>query len=274
VARRLSILLLCYAWLSHVPAALGQHVTIAGSGTNLGTARLLADAFTARHPDTSVQVLRSIGTGGAIKGVMRRVVDVGLASRALRPAEQHPGLQATLYARTPLVFAVSLQESASEVSAAELARIYTGDLRLWPGGHAIRPILRPTHDSDTLIVASAIPRVGEAMAMARHRHLPVATTDQETADMLERVPGAVGTSTLALIRSEGRELKALRLDGVTPSPASLADATYPLYKSLYLLTRSPSPAARAFVDFVRGEEARRILEETGHLAVAPSHAAR
>lgn len=272
--RRLSLWLACWAWLACVPAAHAQHVTVAGSGTDLGTARIMADAFKARNPGTSVQVLRSIGTGGAVKGVLRRVVDVGLASRPLRANEKQPNLRATLYARTPLVFAVSRNAAASEISTAEMVRIYTGEMRLWPDGRAIRPILRPTHESDTLIVTSALPEIGEAMAVARGRHLPVATTDQETADMLERVPGAVGTSTLALIRSEKRDLKPLRLNGIAPSPDALKDDAYPLYKSLYLLTYQPSAAAQAFVNFVLSDEGRRILEETGHLPVTPSHAAR
>lgn len=81
-----------------------------------------------------------------------------------------------------------------------------------------------------------------------------------------RVPhGALGPSTLAQIVSEGRALKALRLDGVEPSAQSIADGSYPYYKSMVIVTtaRSP-PVARQFVEFVQSASGRKILERTGH----------
>jgi phosphate transport system substrate-binding protein len=60
-------------------------------------------------------------------------------------------------------------------------------------------------------------------------------------------------------------LKALKLNGVEPSAASLADGTYPLSLSFFLVTgKTPAPLATRFIQFVQSEQGLRILRETGH----------
>ena len=96
-------------------------------------------------------------------------------------------------------------------------------------------------------------------------HVVIATTDQDSADALEKTPGAVGISTLALILSERRPLKALVLNGVTPSPKAIADGAYPYYKTMFMVVGSKtSQLARDFIDFVRSPEGRNILTQNGH----------
>ena len=86
---------------------------------------------------------------------------------------------------------------------------------------------------------------------------------------LEKHAGSLGPSTLALIFSENRKLKALQLNGIDPSPSNLAAGIYPYYKSLYIVTHSKTPgAARKFIAFAQSETARKILTRTGH-AVPP-----
>ena len=66
-------------------------------------------------------------------------------------------------------------------------------------------------------------------------------------------------------RSEKRALRALKLDGVDPTPANAAAKTYPLYKPLFFVTGAKHPAAvERFIDFVRSPAGRRILTDNGH----------
>jgi len=90
-------------------------------------------------------------------------------------------------------------------------------------------------------------------------------TDQDTASSIEKVPGALGPSTLALMLSEERALKALTLDGVVPSAENIANGRYPLFKQLLIVTGPKTPPeAQAFVSFVRSGAGREILAQTGH----------
>ena len=84
------------------------------------------------------------------------------------------------------------------------------------------------------------------------------------------MPAAIGTSTLALMLSEKRKLKALALDGIVPSPATLASGAYPLAKELYfILPATPRPLIQRFIAFMQSRQGAAILEQTGHVVVKP-----
>ena len=86
---------------------------------------------------------------------------------------------------------------------------------------------------------------------------------------LEKHTGSFGPSTLAIILSEKRELKALRINGIEPSASALSAGIYPYYKPLYFVTTSKtSDAARKFIAFAQSNAGQRILRRTGH-AVPP-----
>jgi len=259
---------LVLSMLSSASLAAAQTVlTVAGCGANLGTLRQIADAFSWAHPEVQVEILPSIGSGGAVKAILAGAVDLGLASRPLTDAERVAGAREILYARTPLVFAVHAQSATGAVSTRELIDIYAGGQRYWADGSVVRPVLRPTTDPDSVILATSVPGLGEALEEAYERRgVPVAATDQQVAELVETMPGGVGPASLAQIMSEGRGLKALALDGVVPSPETLADRTYPLVKPLYFVVGpAPRPEVTELIEFARGKQGTAILEATGHL---------
>lgn len=247
--------------------ASGAELQLGGSGATLGTMRLLADAYTARHPETTFVVLPSMGSSGGIKAALAGAVALGLSTRALKPAEIAAGAEAIEYGRTPFIFATAKSTPVDGISTRQLADIYAGRLTEWPGGHRIRMILRPISDSDNDAIKAISPEVREGLEIAEKRPgMAFAVTDQETAKAIETTPGGIGPSTLALILSENRDLKALKLDGIAPAPASLADGSYALDKPM-LAVRTPKtpPAALDFLAFIRSDEGRAILARTGHL---------
>ena len=76
-------------------------------------------------------------------------------------------------------------------------------------------------------------------------------------------------STLAGIRDKPK-LKAIRIDGIAPNVANIADGSYPLFTPLYLVTnpRSPKAAqAQAFVDFVQTDAGKAALRTRAGVAV-------
>jgi phosphate transport system substrate-binding protein len=242
---------------------------IGGSGTDLGTMKLVAKEFMQSYSGVRVVVLSSLGSSGAVKAVVAGKLDLGLASRALKKREQNLGVRAIHYARTPLIFAVAKDNPISSVTVKQLVAFYSGDLRHWDNGADVRIVLRPQSDSDTLLLRSKIPELSAPIDTAyKRRGVPVAATDQDIADLLSSVPGALGTSTLALVSSEQRPIKSLSLNGVFPTPATIADGSYPLAKALYFIAGDNiSPTARLFLKYMASAKAVQILKETGHQLV-------
>ena len=248
------------------PAQAATRIRIGGSGSALGTLRLLADAFEKTHPQASFVIVPSLGSGGGIRALQAGAIDLAVISRPLKDSERGPDVLATEYARTPLVFAVAVTTNVSAVTTPELVSIYAGERKTWADGQPLRLVLRPDTESDTDILKSVSPGMSQAVTAAHARHgMITALTDKANAESLETIPGAVGTTTLAQIFSEKRGLRPLALDGVSPSPATLANGKYLYYKTLFTVSgpRTP-PSAHQFAAFVRSPAGRDILEKNGH----------
>ena len=254
-------LLLCLPFL-----ATAGEIRIGGSGNALGTMQLLAEAFAKSHPETTIVVLPSIGTAGVVKAVVKGSVAIGLAAHPLSDEDARNGLTATEYARSPTVFSVQEKNKVTAISQGQVAEIYSGKWSGWPDGTTIRPVMRQPGDDNYRQIRMLSPEIEEALAVAEQRPgLPFAVTDQEAADKMESIPGSFGSSTLALIRSEKRALRALTLDGVAPTVENARSGRYPLVKQFYLvLPQNPAPEAQEFVKFVRSPQGIRILEQNGH----------
>ena len=246
--------------------AAAQDLKIGGTGAGLGTMTILADAYARQHPDVKFKVLPSMGTSGAIKALRAGAIQVGLSTRPLKDSEAQGGFVATEYGRTPFVFAVAAATKAADLSTQSLADLYAGTADKWPDGTPVRLVMRPVGDSDTALIKAMSPDIREAKDAAERRPGMLFTiTDQETADSIEKVPGSLGPTTLALVLSEKRRLRVLSLDGVAPSVKALADGRYPLSKTMYLITpAAPAPAVQGFMDFVRSAAGRALLAQNGH----------
>lgn len=250
-------------------AALGaqaQNIKIGGTGAALGTMQALADDYARRQPGVTFTVLPSMGSGGGIKALLAGAVQVGVSARPLAEAERQAGAVAQEYGRTPFVFATSSASKATGITLRSLVDIYAGLQEQWPDGSRIRLVMRPIGDSDSEAIKAISPAMRDAKSAAEQRKgLLFTTTDQETASALEKVPGSLGPAALALLLSEKRQLKALALDGVQPDAKSIADGSYPLFKTMYIVTGPHTPpAALAFVAYVQSAAGRQILQQTGH----------
>jgi phosphate transport system substrate-binding protein len=250
-----------------VPAAGAQEIKIGGTGASLATMQRLAQAYRQGHPEANITVLPSLGSGGGIKAVLAGAIQVAVSSRALTPAETSQGASSYEYARTPFVFAVATHTRVDAITSKDLVDIYSGARDRWPDGSKIRLVLRPEGDSDRAMVQSISPEVRQAESQAEKRPgMKFSVTDQDAADDIETIPGAFGVSTLAQIITEKRAIKPLRFNGVEPSPKTLANGSYPLYKQLFIVTSPKTPApALQFVAFVRSAAGRGILARTGHV---------
>lgn len=245
-------------------------VRVGGTGSALGGMQLLAQAFEKDHAGVKVEVLPSLGSAGGVRALANGAIDIALSGRPLKPQEQGDDLVVTEYVRSPLLFVAGSRVEKSEVSFDEIVAILGGQMQIWPNGQRIRPILRPEGDSDTEILCSASRRLSRAIAASLEGGgMALALTDQENADLLEKIPGSFGFLTLTQLLAEGRTLKVLSLSGVEPSLEALAAGTYPFYKSMFLVTCPDklSEPARLFAAFVSSPQGRRILAASGNLVV-------
>lgn len=247
-------------------AARAEELKIGGTGAALGTMQLLALSYARAAPGAKITVLPSMGSSGGIKAVLAGATQIAVSSRPLNEAEIKAGAVAVEYGRTPMVFATTAASPVAGITTQNLVDYYAGRVDTWPDGSKLRLVLRPIGDSDSETIKAMSPAMRDAKSAAEQRKGMVFTvTDQETASALEKTAGTLGPSTLALILTEKRALKALALDGVVPSAQSIANGSYPLAKQLLIVTGPKSPPeAAAFVAFVRSPAGRELLQQAGH----------
>lgn len=240
-----------------------------GTGADLATMQQLGLAFSKRYPDVTVKILPSLGSSGGIKALHDSRLDIALTSRDLKPEEKQPSIQSKLYAYTPFIFVATPGYAKQTVSLINVQKIYDASLPYWPDGRAARVVLRPPGDSDSQILKNSIDGFSRVLLKAYQRKGKIiAFTDQESADYVERMAGAVTTSSLSLIKAEKRNLMPLVFDGIEPTVENLKNGHYKLKKSLYFVfSTNPAEHVKHFIEFMKSDVAQRILLETGHLSV-------
>ncbi|MEN6585273.1 MAG: substrate-binding domain-containing protein [Sulfuricella sp.] len=266
----LSFVLAAIGCLATRPVLAVETLTIGGNGGAIGSMKLLGSAFEKAHPGIKVVVLPSLGTSGGIKAVYKGAIDIGLSGRLLTDEEKKLGLVVAEYAKTPLVFAVKADNPLSGLSKDEFLSLLKGAPGTALHGQRMRPILRPAKDAETLLIIKNFPEIGKAIERTLSSPLDatVALNAQDAADLIEKIPGAIGFSALSLVRSEKRRMKVLPFDGVAPSAENITNGSYPLVMGLYLVTKpNPPERIRKFIEFVHSDHGARLLEESGNYVV-------
>jgi phosphate transport system substrate-binding protein len=263
-----AILLACGVFPATVSAE--TLIKVGGTGSALGIMKLLAEEYEKSHPGVRVRIMPSLGSTGGIKSLLGGGIDVGLASRPLEETERRQGALAQEYARSPFVFITHPGVNKKDVTTRELEGFFSNPAASWPDGRRIRLILRPEKDIDLKLIRDLSPGMEQAVRAALARPgMILAITDQESTDAVARTPGALGSATLSEIFSGNLKLNVLSFNGVESHAGTMANSSYPLFKTFYLVTTLKSSAeARQFAEFVRSPAAGRILKKTGHLAAA------
>ena len=253
-----------------IAAAGPATLRVGGTGAALGGMRLLADAFEQSHPDVEIEVLPSLGSGGGIRALGAGAIDIALSSRPRKEKERERDdrqLVEVEYARTPFVFVTRPDVDIDSVTLSEAAEIYTSKQAKWPDGQSRRLVLRPKSETDTHILRGLSEEMDRAVKTAMSRPgMVVAANDQDNATALEAARGTFGAMALGQLLAEQRQLKPLALDGVSPSPETLAAGAYPMSKRFYVIADTKrSPLAADLIAFMRSPRASEILEASGHL---------
>jgi phosphate transport system substrate-binding protein len=246
---------------------------IGGTGMALATIRHLGDRFAARHPGLAFDILPSLGTGGGIRALLARAIEIGLLARPLLAEEAAQGLRASPLARTPIAIVTGSSPGNAPAAAdaqgmtlPRLAAVLRGEVTTWPDGARLRLVRREASDADWLLLASLSPEMERSVAAAHRRPgLVTVGTDQENAEALQTMAGSLGLMSIGQLRAEALRLHPLPLDGVAPDIAAVEAGRYPLSRTLHTAwLGQPEPAAATFLDFLAGAEARAMLAGLGY----------
>ena len=206
------------------------------------------------------------GSGSGIQAVSEGRCDIGLSSRALKDDEKASGLKETTLALDGIAIIVNPQNPVKDLSLEQIAKIYTGEITNWKdvgGDDAEIVLIGREAGSGTRDGFESITDTKDA---CQYRQELTSTGDVITT--VSQNPNAIGYASLASIKDS---VKALTVNGVAPTEATVKDGTYLVQRPFVLVTKegvSLSETAQKFFDFATSADAASIISAAGAVPVA------
>ena len=199
------------------------------------------------------------GSGTGITAVSDGICDIGLSSRALKDEEKSKGLKETILAYDGI--AINNENTIDDLSLDDIAKIYTGEIKNWSelGGA----------DAEIVVIGR------EAGSGTRDGFESITKTEKKcvyrqeltsTGDVITTVssnPDAIGYASLASVKET---VKAVSVDGVTPSEETVKDGSYKIQRPFVLVTKEGtklSETAQKFFDYATSSAAGAIISKAG-----------
>ena len=248
-----------------------QNASLAGTVATDGSTSMekvigaLGEAFENDHEGVTF-TYNPTGSGSGITAVAEGRCDIGLASRELKDEEKARGLKETTLALDGIAVIVHPDNAVKDLDLETVAKIYTGEITNWKelGGS----------DSEIVLIGR------EAGSGTRDGFESITGTAEKclyrqeltsTGDVITSVagnPAAIGYASLASVKDT---VRALSVNGVTPTEDTVKDGSYPVQRPFVLVTKEDkalSAVAQAFFDYATSPEAGEIISHAGAVPVA------
>lgn len=249
---------------SDTPAAsVSGTVSTDGSTSMEKVIGALSESYMAANKDVTVNY-NPTGSGAGITAVQEGTCDIGLSSRALKDEEKAAGLKETVLAYDGIAIIVHPDNPVSDLSIEQIAKLYTGEITNWKdvGGSDAKVVLIGREAASG--TRDGFESITGTKDKCQYRQELTSTGDVITA--VSQNPDAIGYASLAAIKDS---VKALSVDGVTPSEATVKDGSYPVQRPFVLVTvegKTLSAAAQSFFDYATSADAADIIAKAGAVA--------
>ena len=244
---------------------LGGSVSTNGSTSMEKVIGALSEQFMADNSGVSV-TYDPTGSGAGIEAASNGSADIGLASRALKDEEKAGGLTETVVALDGIAVIVNAGSKVEDLSVEQIAKIFTGEITDWSevGGEAgkISCIGREAGSG----TRDGFESITDTKDACQYRQELTSTGDVITT--VSQNPNAIGYASLAAIKDS---VKALTVNGVAPTEATVKDGTYLVQRPFVLVTKEGvalSETAQKFFDFATSADAASIISAAGAVPVA------
>ena len=244
-------------------AAVSGTVSTDGSPSMEKVIGALSESYMAANKDVTVNY-NPTGSGAGITAVQEGTCDIGLSSRALKDEEKAAGLQETVLAYDGIAIIVHPDNPVSDLTLEQIAQLYTGEITNWKdGGGNDAQVVRIGREA-AIGTRDGFESITGTKDKCQYRQELTSTGDVITT--VSQNPDAIGYASLASIKDS---VKALNVDGVTPSEASVKDGSYKVQRPFVLVTvegKALSSAAQSFFDYATSADAADIIAKAGAVA--------
>ena len=204
------------------------------------------------------------GSGSGIQAVQDGRCDIGLSSRALKEEEKAQGLKETVLAYDGIAMIVNPANPVSDLTLEQIAAIYKGEITNWKdvGGNDGQIVLIGREAGSG--TRDGFESITDTKDACQYRQELTSTGD--VIATVAQNPDAIGYASLAALKDT---VKALNVNGVAPTEATVKDGSYKIQRPFVLVTKadtSLSAAAQNFFDYATSSDASGIIFAAGAVA--------
>lgn len=236
-------------------------IEVAGSTSVTPLMELLAAEYSAANPTTKVNI-NGTGSSDGIKAAAAGTSELGMSSRELSATEKGQGLTEQIIAIDGIAVIVNNANPVASLSLEQIRDIYTGAITDWTA-------LSAGAKSGAIAVVSREPGSGtrgafEEIVEFQDRLRSGATEFDGTGAVkaeISRNKDAIGYISLG---SVDNSIKALSVEGITPSTQAVVDGTYKIARPFILLYKRQSLAqeTQAFLDWIMSPAGQSIVKRS------------
>ncbi|PTD94112.1 phosphate-binding protein [archaeon SCG-AAA382B04] len=240
-------------------------ITVKGSTTVLPIASSCAEEFNQQQKNLSVSVTGG-GSSVGIKSVATKAADIGMASRQVTQEEideYGDNFNDHIVAYDGIAVIVSeniYQVGVTDLTLQEVKKIYTGEISNWQElGGADQEIFVVTREEGSGTRAVFYETLGIDSSNADQ----ASSGNARVRQAVQGSDSGIGFIGLGYL---GEGVKAISLNGVSPTEKNVKSGEYPIKRSLHLYTwGETSITEQTFLDFVLSDEGQQIVEENGFI---------
>ena len=243
-------------------AGLRGTLDIAGGTAHIPVMKEAAKRIMEANPDIRITVAGG-GSGVGVQKAGEGLVQIGNTGRALKEGEiEKYGLVSWPFAIDGVAAVVNPANPVSALSKEQLSKIYSGEIANWKevGGAdaAISLYMREdgsgTRETFETLAINEIEIAAKSNVVSSNGAMKTAVSQDENAI------GYVGIGHL------DDSIKAVVLDGMTPSQENAKNGSYKITRLLYMNTKGrPEGLTKAFIDYIYSPEGREITAKAGYI---------
>jgi len=230
---------------------------VMGSSSMQPYVEILAEEYAHIYGERDVDVLAG-GSSAGIMAVESGIADVGMSSRALKPAEQY--LWSTVMAKDGLAIVTHPENPVRNLTVEQVRDIYAGTLINWSDvGGADAKIHVITREE-----GSGSRDAFESLVMDKRPITPRAIVQDSNGAVKQLVSSDVNSIGFISSGLVDDKVNAIILDGVAATHENISIGAYPLFREFLFVTEGePGEYAAKFIDYALSPAGQAILDTEG-----------
>jgi phosphate transport system substrate-binding protein len=258
-----------YSLTSNSGSSEDSDLTVTGSTTIQPMMSLFQEEFE-KYASVTMNVTGG-GSGAGATAAINGTADIGMLSRDLKSSEISSGLVAHVIAMDGVVIIVNSDVGVTDLTLEQLAKIYDGEITNWKdvGGMdlTIAVVAREDGSGTRECFETTMKTVDSSFVMKND----VATYNSTggVTSAVNSTPGSIGYVNLNAVEHLSNNTKAISVDGIAATSATVTDGSYEISRNLILVTKGEATGMAAFfLNWVISEDGQKIVEDAGFVRIA------